>query len=105
MESLLKLNLGCGEHHREGYINVDKYSSPDILHDLETFPWPWKESSVKEILLYHVLEHLGQNTDIFLGIIKELYRISAPEAEKQGSISMFHIPGTIITLVTLPTYE
>ena len=60
MDSLLKLNLGCGQHHREGYINVDKYGSPDILHDLETFPWPWRDNSVKEILLYHVLEHLGQ---------------------------------------------
>lgn len=28
----------------------------------------------------HVLEHLGQNTQIYLGIIQELYRICKPQA-------------------------
>jgi predicted SAM-dependent methyltransferase len=76
----LKLNLGCGNRREVGYINVDKFGSPDVKHDLEKFPWPWKKSSVKEILLIHVLEHLGKKTDTFLAIMKELYRISSPEA-------------------------
>ncbi len=28
----------------------------------------------------HVLEHLGQTPKVFLGIIKELYRVLKPEA-------------------------
>jgi len=71
----LKLNLGCGANHFLGYINVDKYGSPDIRHDLETFPWPWTDNSVSEITLVHVLEHLGQQTDVYLRIMQEMYRI------------------------------
>ncbi|MBY0404521.1 MAG: class I SAM-dependent methyltransferase, partial [Cyanobacteria bacterium] len=52
--------------------------TPEIHHDLETFPWPWADSSVDEIVMNHVLEHLGRETDIYFGIIKELYRISKP---------------------------
>lgn len=71
----LRLNLGCGEKHLEGWINVDKFGNPDLRHDLETFPWPWEDSSVSEIRLVHVLEHLGRETEVYLEIIKELYRI------------------------------
>jgi len=78
----IKLNLGCGRNHREGYVNVDKApgADPDMLVDLEEFPWPFDDDSVEEILLIHTLEHLGQDTDVFLGIIKEIYRVSAPDA-------------------------
>lgn len=71
----IRLNLGCGEKRLDGYVNVDKYGTPDLVQDLEVFPWPWPDSSVSEVLLIHVLEHLGQATDAYLNIIKELYRI------------------------------
>ncbi len=71
----LKLNLGCGDLKMPGYINVDKYGTPDIKHDLESFPWPWETNSVSEIILIHVLEHLGQDIETYFGIFKEMYRI------------------------------
>ena len=67
----MRLNLGSGQHPQPGYINVDKFGSPDVRADLEQFPWPWPDSSVREIVLTHVLEHLGQSTDVFLGIVKQ----------------------------------
>lgn len=79
----LRLNLGCGEKRKPGYINVDKFGSPDILHDLETFPWPWEDNSVLEVMLHHVLEHLGESTAVYLRIIKELYRICKAGAKIQ----------------------
>ena len=80
MKEGIKLNLGCGINHKEGYINVDKYGEPEIQHDLELFPRPWKDSSVSEIILHHVLEHLGQDTEVYLNIIKEIYRICKDQA-------------------------
>ena len=78
---VLCLNLGCGTKRLKDYINVDKFGEPDLLFDLETFPYPWKDNSVKEIEMRHVLEHLGQQTEIYLKIIQEIYRICQPEAK------------------------
>ncbi len=78
----MKLNLGCGSKILDGYINVDKfdYYKPNIVHDLEKFPYPFDENSVDQIILSHVLEHIGQDPDIFNKIIKEFYRICKNEA-------------------------
>lgn len=70
----MKLNLGCGQNLVAGYINVDKYGSPDVRHDLETFPWPWADNSVEEFLFNHALEHMGAAYDTFISIMKEIYR-------------------------------
>jgi len=80
---MTKLNLGCGQNKLEGYVNVDKYDSfsPDVVWDLEVFPWPFESNSIDEIILRHVLEHLGATVDCFLGIMKELYRVAAPGAQ------------------------
>jgi hypothetical protein len=72
----LKLNLGSGQNPVPGFINVDKFGSPDVKWDLEVFPWPWPDNSVEQILLVHVLEHLGETIQGYFGIIKELYRVS-----------------------------
>ena len=80
MIAALKLNLGSGLHPRTGYINVDKVGAPDVKHDLETFPWPWPDDSVGEIVLRHVLEHLGRRPAVYLGIVKEMYRVCRADA-------------------------
>lgn len=71
----LRLNLGCGMNRLDGYINVDRDGEPDLRHDLEVLPWPWSDDSVSEVLLKHVLEHLGRDPKVYLGIMKELYRV------------------------------
>jgi hypothetical protein len=71
----LRLNLGCGMNRLDGYVNVDRHGEPDLRHDLEVVPWPWLDDSVSEVLLKHVLEHLGRDPNHYLEIMKELYRI------------------------------
>jgi len=83
----MKLNLGCGAKILSGYVNVDKFDYYDVdkVHDLENFPYPFDDDAVDEILLWHVLEHIGQNPDVFNKIIKELYRI----CENNAVISIY----------------
>jgi len=77
----LKLNLGSGQNPRPGFVNVDKFGEPEFKCDLEVFPWPWPDNSVSEVLMSHVLEHLGADPDTFIGIMKELYRVCEPGAK------------------------
>jgi tetratricopeptide (TPR) repeat protein len=71
----LRLNLGCGAKRLPGFVNVDKFGEPDLKFDLEAFPWPWPDDSVEEVLLCHVLEHLGQSPPVYLRLMQELYRV------------------------------
>lgn len=84
----MKLNLGSGNNKMDGWVNVDlwKGCSPDICHDLEEIPWPFETDEVKEVMMNHVLEHLGQDPRKFLAIIKELYRICSHGAAVQINV-------------------
>jgi SAM-dependent methyltransferase len=53
----MKLNLGCSDDHRAGYVNVDRHAPADELVALEC-GWPWPESSIDEIYAHDVFEHL-----------------------------------------------
>tara|TARA_Y100001968_G_C19059544_1_gene573097 strand:- start:29 stop:592 length:564 start_codon:yes stop_codon:yes gene_type:complete len=78
----MKLNLGCGYDKREGFINLDSFKScePDILHDIEDTPWPFDDDSFNEILIKHVLEHIGETFNIFRNVMREIYRVSQDKA-------------------------
>lgn len=70
-----KLNLGCGNKILDDYINVDVVDyGGNIIHDLNSFPYPFEDNTFDEILASHILEHLEN----FNKVITELYRISKP---------------------------
>jgi hypothetical protein len=73
----MRLNLGCGYNKRPGWTNVDHSPAcqPDQVVELESFPWPWADSSVDEILMNHVLEHLGATPQAYIGVMKEIWRV------------------------------
>jgi len=73
----MRLNLGCGNKKMSGWVNVDKSAAcaPDELVDLEQLPWPWPDDTAEEIMLSHVLAEIGATQDLYLHIMKELYRV------------------------------
>jgi hypothetical protein len=80
--ALLKLNLGCGHRKLDGYVNADAVPDcqPDVVFDIEQTPWPWADNSVSDIFLSHVLEHVGGAPQVYLNIIKEMWRVCADGA-------------------------
>jgi predicted SAM-dependent methyltransferase len=59
----LKLNLGCGRSPQPGWVNVDIARIPGVdvvadLDDCRTQPLPFAESSVSQMQMLHVLEHM-----------------------------------------------
>lgn len=68
-----KVNFGCSGIKKEGYINVDWQSlvKPDLEHDLNSFPYPFADSSVDVIEASHVIEHLDRP----FAVMKEFHRI------------------------------
>lgn len=87
---LKKYNMGCGFNKKKEFINVDKFEgcNPDLCMDLEELPWKIESNSAETVVFNHSMGHLGQDSNVFLGIIKELYRICAPNAEVL--ISVYH---------------
>jgi len=74
----MKLNLGCGFNYLEGYINCDlrKSVNADKYFDMNIFPYPFEDSSVDEVILSHILEHLDNVVDV----LTEVYRFCKPSA-------------------------
>ena len=69
-----RIDIGCGRYKVEGTLGVDmmEHENVDIVHDLNTFPYPFEDSEVDEIHCYHILEHV----DNLIETMHELYRIS-----------------------------
>ena len=74
-----KLVLGCGETRVENAIHVDvnPFAKPDVIHDLNEFPYPFAENEFDSIQAFHVLEHLN---DPF-SVMRELHRVLKPGGE------------------------
>lgn len=74
-----KLNLGCGDDYRQGYINVDiGLCKKDVEHDLENLPYPFEDNTFSEIVMQHCIEHISREN--FPVLVQELHRISKPSA-------------------------
>jgi len=74
----VSLNLGCGRTRIPGTIGVDRVKVEDfvdVVWDLDQTPYPFKDNSVDEVHMYHVLEHLHNP----LEKLEELHRLLKPK--------------------------
>jgi len=58
LDDSIRLNIGCGEYHLQGFINVDQFANvnPDLLADALNLPY--QPGTIDEIYAGHLLEHL-----------------------------------------------
>jgi len=86
----VELLIGCGSNREKKiYANGKKEwdqlvtldfnddHEPDVIHDLEIFPYPFKDNAFDEIHAYEVLEHTGEQGDFrfFFKQWEEFYRV------------------------------
>ncbi len=72
----LKLHLGCGSNHIDGWVNIDLVSTAaDLPWDLR-YPLPFPENSVFAIFHEHLLEHL--QFPAAATFLRECYRALRP---------------------------
>lgn len=73
---MLKINLGSGIDKKSGYVNVDwsPLTQPDIVHDLNVYPYPFEANSCELIEAFHVIEHLERPFQT----MREFHRMLAP---------------------------
>lgn len=93
------LHIGCGSTKLKGSmgLDIDPRSDADVIHDLEKFPYPFKDNSFDEVFAEHVMEHL----DNIPHVMEELHRIL-----KKGGKVIIHGPHfSSVDMFTDPTHR
>ena len=81
----MKLNLGCGIKKRKGYFNVDVNPDvkPDMIWDMDKYPYPFDNNTIDKVYMDNVLEHLEDPYKV----ANEVLRILKP-----GGVWEFIVP-------------
>jgi SAM-dependent methyltransferase len=93
-----KLNLGCGLKHLNDHINVDVVAEvePDLVFDLNEFPYPLPDNHFQEVRAMDVIEHVKDVP----ALMREVWRIS-----QHGAIVEFTTPHfSCVNSYTDPTH-
>ena len=72
------LDVGCGRNKIPNATGLDKNAATDadVLHDLDSLPYPFPDDSFDTVVVRHVLEHVEAPLDV----LAELHRIGRAEA-------------------------
>lgn len=67
------LDVGCGRDKLDGAIGIDvnPRSHADIVHDLDSFPWPLASDRFTRVRAQDILEHVAD----FFGVMEEIHRV------------------------------
>ena len=92
---MIKLNLGCGNNWKEGYINldVDKKVKADKHIDFIKKGIPFKNNSIEEIYCKNLFEHIPNPLEFLL----EIKRVLIPNGRaiiitSNASYIIYHFP-------------
>jgi len=87
MKQSKKLTIGCGKDIKEDFVNLDIVKLPgvDVVHNLNKYPWPFKDNTFEYIYCDNVLEHLED----IIKPIEEIWRISQNKGEAKIIVPIF----------------
>lgn len=73
------LDVGCGACKTQGCLGIDRVALPgvDVVHNLDSFPWPLEDDAFTVIYSNHFLEHAGDIVET----LREIHRVGAPGAQ------------------------
>lgn len=74
------LDIGCGEGKEPNCVGLDIRDLPgvDIVHDMESIPYPLPDECCISILARHVVEHINPAKGLFLRVMNEWWRLLKP---------------------------
>ena len=83
----MKIDLGCGEDKKQGYLGIDNHNYTDfylkgefIKSDLRE-ELPFKDNTIDKIYSSQTLNYL--NTNQFIKIMKEIHRVLKPDSKAE----------------------
>jgi SAM-dependent methyltransferase len=96
---LRTLNMGSGRAFREDAVNLDvtTRTNPDVVHDLNAYPWPFPDDRFDAVIASDVIEHL----DDIAATMSELHRVCAAGARIYINVPHFSSDGAF----TDPTHR
>ena len=79
------LDLGCGDNKRDSdAVGMDMRAYPpvDVIHDIESVPWPFDADTFDGAFAYSILEHVHDLPKV----MAELHRVLSPGAIVMGKV-------------------
>lgn len=76
-KSGIRLDIGCGAAKQAGFVGMDMRSldGVDIVHDVESYPWPLPDESVLCATASHLVEHIAPQRFGFINFMNEVWRV------------------------------
>ena len=77
----IRLDIACGANKQGADwvgIDIQKLPGVDIVHDIETYPWPLPDSCVLISVASHIVEHINPAKFGFINFMNEIWRITKP---------------------------
>src|SRR6202795_2399106 len=73
------LDVGCGINKKPGAIGIDRNAAAraDVLAELDSFPYPFRDSSFDALQAVHVIEHVSD----VIRTMEEFHRLVRPAGE------------------------
>lgn len=83
--SRVRLNIGAGGQHADGWTSLDRAGHVDVIHDLTDLPLPFDTDSCEGAVAHHVLDLLPRGA--LHSLLEDLRRVLQPEAVLRVSLA------------------